>query len=140
MWGNDLHIDIIVHLPCTNPLKTVEDIDGAIQKLIDTGADSVIGMSRILDFHPARAKHLRGDEIVDFLPEPAHGQSQLYEPKAYIRNGSIYALTRDAVMGPDAKLFGHKKSLAWIMEGGVNIDEPADLYAAEYLLRQREIK
>ena len=62
--------DFIVELMCTNPMKTVEDIDGAIKKLIKTNADSVIGMSKLDDKHPARAKRIDNDRIVDFcVPE-----------------------------------------------------------------------
>lgn len=48
--------DYVIELKCTNPLKTVDDIDGALAKLIETGADAVIGMVQVLDAHPARVK------------------------------------------------------------------------------------
>lgn len=137
---NNEQCDIIVHLPCTNPLKTAADIDACIQMLIDTGADSVIAVHRILDAHPARVQRIEGDRLLPFhFVEPTHGQSQLYEPPAYVRSGAIYALTRDAVMGNNARLFGHADSRAYILppSKAVNIDEPADLYAAEYLLKER---
>ena len=50
--------DFVVELMCTNPMKTVDDIDAAIEKLMDTGADSVIGVNRLEDHHPARIKKL----------------------------------------------------------------------------------
>ena len=36
--------DYVVELMCTNPMKVSSDIDDVIKKLIDTNADSVIGV------------------------------------------------------------------------------------------------
>ena len=39
--------DFVVELMCTNPMKTVEDIDASIKKLISTKADSVIAVHQL---------------------------------------------------------------------------------------------
>jgi len=135
-----LNYDIIVELRCTNPLKTADDIDGAIEKLIDTRADSVIGVSMLEDHHPARIKRLVDDRIVDFvMPEPRDGQRQLLRPDAYIRNGSIYAVRRDLVMNGAGQLFNHKNSRPWIMpqERSVNVDTELDFLLIEALLKRQ---
>ena len=41
--------DYVVELMCTNPMKTVFDIDSALEKLMTTGADSVIGVTQLED-------------------------------------------------------------------------------------------
>ncbi len=143
---NNCTYDIIVDLRCTNPLKTAGDIDGAIQMLIDTGAESVIGVSPC---HPVeRIKRIKDLRITDILSEPKDGQRQNLE-LSYIRNGSIYAVTRDAIMGKGAfkwlsngALFGHENSVAWVMpkERSINIDDMFDLKIAEMLLRERHTR
>ncbi len=50
--------DFVVELMCTNPMKTVEDIDASIKKLISTKADSVIAVHQLEDHHPARIKKI----------------------------------------------------------------------------------
>ena len=55
--------DYIVEIMCTNPLKTVDDIDGVIEKLDETGADSVVSVVRIWDNHPSRVKYIEGDRL-----------------------------------------------------------------------------
>ena len=61
--------DYVVELMVTNPFKRSTDIDGAIEKLNSTGADSVIGMCKLEDHHPARIK-IEDDYIRDFcVPE-----------------------------------------------------------------------
>ena len=57
--------DYIVEFMCTNPFKTVEDLDGCIEKLDSTGADSVVAVARIWDGHPSRVKQIVDDEIQD---------------------------------------------------------------------------
>lgn len=129
--------DYIAELRATSPLKTVEDVDTAIALLIASGAESVIGVTELGDHHPARAKRLVNGRIRDFyMKEAASGRRQDLKPKAYIRNGTIYALKRDAVMGKDAKVFGHDFSLPMIMpeERSVNIDSERDWMLCEALI------
>jgi CMP-N-acetylneuraminic acid synthetase len=130
--------DYIVELMCTNPLKTVEDIDAAIRKLIDTGADSVIGMNQLEDHHPARIKKIVDDRIFDFCVPETSSRRQDLKPEAYIRNGSIYALTREVLMDR-GKRFGTKNSRPHIMseEHSVNVDTPLDFLIAEILLKDK---
>ena len=123
---------------CTNPLKTVKDIDGAIEKLIKTNADSVIGMSKLDDNHPARAKRIVNDKIVDFCVPELSSRRQDLKPDAFIRNGSIYAIKRDVLI-LDKIRFGSENSRPYIMsyEKSVNIDNKIDLMVAEALLKER---
>lgn len=132
--------DFIVELMCTNPLKTVEDIDAVVDKLVATGAESVIGMARLYDQHPARVKRIVDDRIVDFcVPEPDGAMRQDLQPPAYIRNGSIYAMRRDALMVMDRR-YGTKDSRPYVFpdDRTVNIDSEADWHAAEAMMKKRE--
>ncbi|MBI5625525.1 MAG: acylneuraminate cytidylyltransferase family protein [Elusimicrobia bacterium] len=131
--------DYVIELMCTNPLKTVEDIDAVLEKLVATGAESVIGVARLYDHHPARVKMIVDDRIVDFcVPEPDGAMRQDLQPPAYIRNGSIYAMRRDVLMVMDRR-YGTKDSRPYVFpdDRTVNIDSEADWFAAEALLRKR---
>jgi CMP-N-acetylneuraminic acid synthetase len=127
--------DYVVEVRATSPLKTHEDIDGAIRLLVDRDAESVIGMTEMQDHHPARAKWLDKKGVIhDFIPEPESGRRQDCKPKAYIRNGTIYALRT-----PIERLFGHEISLGYVMdaERSVNIDTEIDFKLCEILMRER---
>ncbi len=120
--------DYIIELMCTNPLKSVQDIDAIIEKLIETRADSVIGVVQLDDHHPARIKKIVDDRIVDFcIPEPNGARRQDLKPEAYIRNGSIYAMKRDVLMIQDRR-YGTPDSRPYIFppERSVNIDNKID--------------
>lgn len=129
--------DIIVEIMATNPLKEVEDIDGTIQKLIDSRADSVVSVTRVMDHHPSRLKYIQNDQLKDFYPEPTESRRQDLKPEAYVRNGSIYATTVESFkkykrrLGPDTR--------PYIMpeERVVNIDGLIDMKLAETIIKEQ---
>jgi CMP-N-acetylneuraminic acid synthetase len=130
--------DIVADLRCTNPLKTTFDIDGAIDKLIQTGADGVIGVNKLDDHHPARIKRVFNDRLIDFSwPEPPAGLRQELKPDAFIRNGSLYVVLRDALMD-GILLQGSDDLRPWYMplERSVNVDSELDFLLVEALLRE----
>jgi CMP-N-acetylneuraminic acid synthetase len=130
--------DYVIELMCTNPMKTVEDIDGCIEKLIDTQADSVIAVHKLDDYHPVRIKKIVDGKIQDFcLPESFESRRQDLKPDAYIRSGAIYALRRDHLM-IDGQRYGSDASYSWILspEKGVNLDTMMDFRMAELLIAE----
>lgn len=132
-----IEYDYIVELRATAPFKTARDIDQCIIRLVSSGADSVIGVVELGDGHPARIKQIVDGRLRDWpgCPEPASGRRQDCQPAAYLRNGSIYAFRRDAVMGPNARIFGHDFSLPYVMpaERSVNIDTELDFALCQVL-------
>ena len=130
--------DYIVELMCTNPMKTVDDIDASIKKLMSTKADSVIAVHQLEDHHPARIKKIINDKITDFcIPEIPESRRQDLKPEAYIRSGSIYALKRDYLM-IEGKRYGSDNSRPYILpeERAVNIDTEVDFMIAELMLNK----
>ena len=131
--------DYVVELMCTNPMKTVEDIDSSIEKLISTNADSVIAVHQLEDHHPARIKKIIDDKIVDFcIQEIPESRRQDLKPDAFIRSGSIYALKRDYLM-LEGKRYGSENSRPYILpkERAVNIDTEVDFMIADLMLKSR---
>ena len=124
----------------TNPLKTHKDIDKVLKKLIKLKADSVIGVIKVDDHHPLRIKKIVNGKIVNFsknLKEIPETHRQQLRPKAYIRNGSIYAVKRDLIV--KRKRYGTKNSIPYIMDSNksINIDTKIDLIIAKQLLKKR---
>jgi len=130
--------DAIFTLQPTNPLRVPRDIDGAIELLERTGADSVIGFTEVGDSHPARMKQVDPDGRVIDLPfaEDFEGQPRQELPRYYLRNGAVYLTRRDVVMNRNS-LKGDD-CRAWLLpeERALNIDTPHDLFLAEQLLRR----
>ena len=129
--------DAILTLQPTNPLRTSGDIDGAIELLEATGADSVISFVDTGERHPARMKYIEADGRVIDPPfaEEFEGQRRQDLPKLFLRDGAIYLTRRDVLMN-DGSLKG-RDCRAWIMpeDRSCNIDTPFDLWLTEQLMR-----
>jgi CMP-N-acetylneuraminic acid synthetase len=129
--------DAILTLQPTNPLRRPEDIDGAIDLLERTGADSVISFSDVGERHPARMKWIDEEGRVSDPPfaEEFEGKPRQQLSKLYLRDGSIY-LTRRTVLMEQNSLKG-ADCRAWIIpeERSRNIDSPLDLLIVEQILR-----
>ena len=131
--------DYIIEVMCTNPLKSVEDIDGVIEKLDKTGADSVVSIVRIWDHHPSRVKYVEDDKLVDFYPEVPESRRQDLTPAAQGRNGSIYVMTFEQLKIKQSRLGEDTSPYIMSEDRTINIDEPIDLKLAELMLFEREI-
>ena len=130
--------DYIIEVMCTNPLKTVEDIDGVITKLDSTNADSVVSVVRIWDNHPSRVKHIENDILVGLNPNedpdtPGQRRQDL-QPPAYVRNGSIYAMKWEQIKIKKRRLGPITRPYIMSQERTINIDEPRDLMLAKFIL------
>ena len=123
--------DYIIELMATNPLKSVVDINNIIKILLKYKADSVIAVNQLYDHHPARIKKIIKGKLYDFsVKEKLESRRQDLKPKAYVRSGSIYAMSRRFVM--EEKRYFSGKSFAYILpaERTINIDDKNDLLIA----------
>lgn len=138
--GAGEHFDAILTLQPTNPLRRSSDIDGAIELLERTAADSVISFVECGEKHPARMKFLdpEGRVLEPPFAESFEGQRRQDLPPLYLREGSIY-LTRIRVLMEENSLKG-RDCRAWLMppDRACNIDTPFDLWLAEQLLAYHE--
>ena len=134
--ANGLEYDVVVEIMATNPLKTVVDIDGCVELLLDSKADSAIAVHEVGDAHPARVKMVENGLIRDFcVPEPIEARRQDLLPKAFIRSGSVYALTREELM-VHGRRYGSENSRAYFLPASraINIDSEWDFILAEAIL------
>ena len=129
--------DYVVEIMNTNPLKTYRDIDNVIKMITKSNFDSVIAVNQVFDCHPARIKKIKKNRLVDFaVKEKLESRRQDLKPDAYIRSGSIYAMSRKFVM--KGLRFKSKVSVPYILPQSrvINIDEKIDLELARILLKK----
>lgn len=128
--------DAVFILQPTNPLRLTSDIDGAIELLEKTNADSVISFVDAGERHPARMKLIDSEGRVTnpLFAEQFEGQRRQDLPKLYLRDGSVYVTRRDVLMEHNS--IQGNDCRAWIMpvERAWNIDESFDLYMVEQLM------
>ncbi len=127
--------EAVMTLQPTNPLRLPSDIDGAVELLEVTGADSVISFVETGERHPARMKLIQDGRVKDPpFAEQIEGQRRQELARLYFRDGSIYLTRRDVLM-QRGSLKG-KDCRAWILpqDRCCNIDTPFDLWLAGQLL------
>ena len=131
--------DYVVEVMCTNPLKTIEDIDNVIEKLNRTGADSVVSVVRVWDNHPLRIKYIENDKLMNFYgdenPDIPNTRRQDLTPPAYVRNGSIYAMTYEQMVGKGLRIGKDVRPYIMDEQNSINLDEPLDLEIAKIKIR-----
>jgi N-acylneuraminate cytidylyltransferase len=132
--------DYVIELMCTNPFKDATDIDRVIKLQIDNKVKIVIGVSQLEDHHPRRIKKINKKGFLeDFcLKEKSESRRQDLKPEAFIRNGSIYSLSRDMVLKKIR--YKTKISLPYIMtkNKSINIDTRIDLKFAKFLFTNKK--
>jgi CMP-N,N'-diacetyllegionaminic acid synthase len=133
----NIGFEYVVEIMCTNPLKSVEDIDACIEKLHETKSNSVTSVVRVYDHHPSRMKYIKNDMLIDFYPEVLESRRQDLTPPAYVRNGSIYAFTRETMMTHGVRLGPMTRPYIMPEERTINIDEPLDLIVATEILKEK---
>ena len=124
-----IKFDYILEAMCTNPLKDASDIANIINIVKKKNPDTCIAVHRVYDQHPSRIKKIVNGRIVNFcINEKLESRRQDLRPKAYIRSGAIYAISRDYLMKTGAR-YGSKNSIAYILndQKACNIDTPQDL-------------
>jgi CMP-N,N'-diacetyllegionaminic acid synthase len=132
-----IRFEVLLLLQPTTPLRTASDIDSSLEKLFESGADSVISVYRVEHGHPYYMYTLDGDRPLPLLKIASQTPRRQDFPLIYVRNGAIYATRRESLtkyrslLGPDTR--------AYIMpfERSINIDTEFDLSLAEFLLRQQ---
>jgi D-3-phosphoglycerate dehydrogenase len=125
--------DYVFTLQVTSPFRSAADIDQAIELLQTSGAESVIGVVRVFDNHPARVKKIREGRLEAFETFEPEGIRRQDLPPAYLRNGAVYVVRRDvldrgSLLGQDQCPFEMPPARS------INIDEPLDFALAEAAL------
>lgn len=139
-WANQggENYELVVEVMATNPLKKAIHIDECIELMIEKNQPYCAAVQALHDHHPARVKYLENGIMQDFFPETLESRRQDLEPQAYIRAGSIYCMTSEALLSTGAR-YGKDNTAAYLLpdEYVVNIDEPRDMVLAQILLEER---
>lgn len=121
----------------SSPFTRPEDIDGCLELLEATAADSVVTVVELDHaFHPSKMKSLDGDRLVPLLMEE-QGRTMAHElPPVYVRNGSVYACSRRAIDRGDL-LGGDSRAVPMPRSRSLDLNSEFDLELARFLLSRQ---
>ncbi len=126
--------DIIVFLQCTSPLTLTEDIDGAIQTMLETESDSVLSVTPFHYF--LWCETLAGEAVGINHDKRVRPLRQQREPQ-YLETGAVYVMRTQGFLAAQHRFFGKISMYVMPPERCLEIDEPIDFEMAEVRMRQR---
>jgi CMP-N,N'-diacetyllegionaminic acid synthase len=136
------HYDVIVMLQPTSPLRTPEQVEASLARLVADDLDAVWTVSPTDGkSHPVKQLHLDGDPARGLLsyhhPEGAAIVARQQLAPLWHRNGVAYVLRRDTLAA--GTLLGPRTGGLIIDHPVANIDDALDLAWAEFLLSRPDL-
>ena len=138
--GNDEIYDLLMLLQPTSPLRTAEDIDGAIKLLFRKEASAVVSVCEA-EHHPLWSNMLPRDGCMkNFMKLDVINKNRQELSRVYRLNGAIYLAYCDYIR--KVKSFFGARTFAYIMPGqkSVDIDSKIDFNLAEILMKNEKHK
>lgn len=136
---------VIVVLYANVPIRPADLIDGAVDLLITTGADSVQSYSDVSKHHPFWMCSIDAENrITPYVENKIDRRQDL--PELYLPNGGVIAVTKTSLQaadsdssgsGPHAFLGKDRRGLQTPPDSVIDIDNAADLALAEAILKRQ---
>lgn len=126
--------DIVVMLQPTSPLRSIEDVSGAVRRLVEGAYDAVWTVSETdSKAHPLKQLAVR-DGLMDYWdPRGAQVIARQQLDPVFHRNGVAYAITRECLL--EQKSIKGRRTGAYVVPGEhVSIDTEWDIELIEFLL------
>ena len=128
--------DLLMMIQCTSPLTTAADLDGAVETLVEAGADSCFIAVPFHHFIWERDAdgHARG---VNHEGKKRKRRQDL-EPQ-FLENGAAYLMRTESFLAAEERFCGTTVVHVVDAERALEIDDPVDFVRAEATMRaQRE--
>jgi N-acylneuraminate cytidylyltransferase len=138
LYKKDGYIDdIFVFLQCTCPLTLPEDIDGTVQALLASQADTA--------FTVAPSHYLLWEKTPDgdMLGINHNKNSRVMRQQCqnqFVETGAVYAIRTSGFLSTQSRFFGKTVGYEISRERYCDIDLPVDFLLAEYLLAWQKKK
>lgn len=128
-------VEAIVLLQATSPLRTVQHVEAAIRKFVDTRADSVTTVCAV-DDNPYWMQRLDGDRIRALMPEGVRYGRRQDLPPVYRLTGAVYVTRRDVIMEEGRLLGDDTRAIVVGRRESIDVDDELDLRLAELIADQ----
>lgn len=127
--------DVLVLLQPTSPLRTKEDIDGALEKFVKNGCEALAGISPVTD-SPILIRRIGADGRMEKLLQVGSTVRRQDMPEYYRINGSVYINNIDEI---NENTSFNDNPLPYVMDAGhaVDVDDLKDLEVVKYFLKKR---
>lgn len=130
-------INHIVLLQPTSPLRTLEDLNKALELYLSKSRKTGLISLCEARTHPYLLKRVEGEVVNDYIKKPAITRRQEY-PKVFELNGAIYIFPKGNIK---ANYIYNEEAIPFIMskENSIDIDDELDFLIAEAILNKRSV-
>ncbi|MEM6456477.1 MAG: acylneuraminate cytidylyltransferase family protein, partial [Acidobacteriota bacterium] len=122
---------LVVFLQCTAPLRTADDIDAAVDRLREAGADSVVSVTPFHGFlwqpDPIASADTPADAIAPVDYDPRARPRRQDRAPSYVENGAIYVVRRALLEAARCRLGGRVAAYVMPARRAVDVDTAEDL-------------
>ncbi|WP_312470778.1 acylneuraminate cytidylyltransferase family protein [Neobacillus sp.] len=129
--------DFVVLLQPTSPMRQVEDIDGCIEKMFETGAPACVSVT-----YPEKSPYwmytIKDNELIEpLIPQNEIVTRRQELPIVYSLNGAVYVARTDRLL--ETKSFITTQTSAYIMPNSrsYDIDTEDDFLLCEFLIKKK---
>lgn len=129
--------DVLVLLQPTSPLRTEQEIDGAIQTYIEQGCDSLVSVHKMIE-HPYKCMQVDEQGGWQFLAKPDTyvSRRQDYRDEYFTINGALYIVSPQWLREQgNFVVEGQTKLYEMSAVAGTDVDELADIFQVEAYLK-----
>ncbi len=136
--------EIILNLRPTNPFRTADDIDNAIKKLVDIGADSIKTISKVSQ-HPCRMWKLGKDDrlvaLKDTEERVVNGSDNRRQalPEIYWQNELVDVCRRDNIIEKNTMFGSDRRGLIINRSFLIDLNTLEDFEIAEIIIKKRGV-
>ncbi len=127
--------EFLAFIQCTSPLLNSNDIDGAVNTLIDKNADVSFSVAPFNGFLWRSTSDSKAEAINH---DPAERLRRQDREIQYEETGGIYVMRVQGFRHNEHRFFGDVVPYQVPRERSMEIDDPIDLKIAEQLLREQE--
>ena len=129
----DYEPELLVFLQCTSPLTLAGDIDGTVEALLQSGADTALA---VVPFHYFLWRGPFEDASGINHDKSVRPRRQDREPQ-YLEAGAVVVARTPGFLEAKGRFYGRSAIYEIPEERCLEIDEPSDLLVAEARLRER---
>lgn len=134
-WEQERHVDLIVLLQATSPLRRDFRIDQAVDLALRSACDAVVSVVPNIEYYFLGDLGAEGRFHVGYDPQDRLRTQDI--PPRYRENGAIYVMTRQQLLGRGCRMGGDMRALVMDPSESIDIDDILDLQVCNLLMARR---
>ena len=136
--GKGIDYDKVVLLQPTSPLRTVDDISGAME-LYSPDIDMVVSVKEAATNPYYNAFEIDDDGFLHISKGDGLYTRRQDAPQVWEYNGAIYVINSDSIRRMPMGAFPRRRMFPMSAENSVDLDTPLDWHLAESILKTRKL-